>query len=449
MTLQLRPDQVEFIDAIRAAFRGGARRVLAVAPTGMGKTVCATHMIGGAVALGNRAMFAAGRTELIDQTAATLRAAGLDDIRIIQADRDEGRADAPVIVGSVQTFSSPRWRGLVPLVQLLILDEAHHCGADQYGSLVLEQPEARTVGLSATPERADGKPLGDVFDALVSGPSVAALTDAGHLVRCRIWAGPSTLKSGELAMTPLEAYQRFAAGQRAGVFCRDVAHAEAELACFTAAGVPAAIVTGAMARRRRAETLQRWRDGDILVVTSVGVLTEGFDLPQLGVAILARRFNHVGQYLQVGGRILRPYPGKTEAFLIDLGGCAHEHGPLELERAYSLTGRAISGGAREAFGHCRACGSMFRYGPSRCPHCGEEIATRPTPPPRSVDAGVTELTPARARIPWVSSLLAKRDGHCAKCARWFPRGTPIYWTSGKRGSARHQKCPLPSVGVGP
>jgi DNA repair protein RadD len=463
--VQLRPHQEQFLSDVRGAFRAGHRRVLGTAPTGMGKTLCGATMTRGAVANGNRVLFAAGRRELIRQTVATFaRCAGIDltdttslsevvealantatPVRVIQAANDLGPTDAPVIVGSVQTLSAPRWLGALAPVQFGILDEAHHGSAATWSDLVKSQPDARWVGLSATPERGDGKPL-DLFDVLVPGPSVRQLTELGYLVPCRTWAGPATLKPGELAMTPLEAYQRFAAGQRAAVFCRDRAHARAELAVFQAAGIQSAVITGDMPDRARDAALAAWRSGDVLAALSVNVLTEGFDMPELGVAILARRFNHVGAYLQAGGRIVRAAPGKSQATLIDLTGCAHEHGPLEADREFYLTGKAIRpAAARDGFGQCRACGTMFLYGPRACAECGAEIPTRPAVAPRSVGVGVAELGTARPRTPWVSTLPAKRDGFCRKCGRWFPKGTPIFFTQGEAGSARHQICPAPAL----
>lgn len=447
--IQLRPYQLKFVADLRGAFRAGHRRVLGVMPTGSGKTAASAAMVAGAIANGHRVLFAAGRRELIDQTVAALAAAGVTDVRIIQAQRDEGRPDAPVIVGSVQTLCTDRWLTQLPRCQFGICDESQHSVASTWSDLIKSQPEARWVGLTATPCRSDGRPLGDLFDTLVTGPSVSDLTDLGHLVPCRIWAGPSTLKPGELAMAPLAAYRRFAPGQRASVYCRDVAHAESELELFRAAGVPSDVVTGSMPARRRAAALDAWRAGEILVVTSVGVLTEGFDLPALGTAILARRFGHVGQYLQVAGRILRTFPGKREALLVDLTGCAHEHGPVALDREYSLTGKAISGGARESFGHCPTCGFMFLYGPLTCASCGAEILVRPLAAPRDTGAGVAELAPARPRVPWVSALLARFEGTCRNCKQWFPRGTPVYSTSGERGSIRHQRCPVPATAAAP
>lgn len=450
--MQLYDDQLRFLDDLRGAFRAGHRRVVGVAPTGFGKTLAGATMAAGAVALGHRVLFAAGRRELIDQTVNAFARIGLTDVRVIQARRDEGRPDAPVIIGSVQTLSRPRWLGALPPVQFGILDEVHHSKAATWSDLVGSQSAARWVGLSATPERSDGKALGDLFDAIVRGPSVADLVAAGRLVPCRIWAGPETLKPGELALQPVEAYQRFCAGRRCAVFCRDRAHARTELAVFQADGVPTAVITGDMPDRARDAALAAWRAGDVLVALSVNVLTEGFDMPELDAAIFARRFNHCGAYLQAGGRIIRTAPGKTHATLIDLTGCAHEHGPLEIDREYSLTGRAIRGAARDSFGQCRECGTMFLYGPRQCPACGAEIPTRPLAQPRSVNAGVAELTAPRPRRPWVQPWTAKWPGRCKRCGQSFPAGTAIFFDAGVKGSERHQRCPgtaAPSVGASP
>lgn len=440
-----RPYQLRDLDRLRAAF-AQHRSVLYVGVTGSGKTVLASMAMRSAIGRGNRCLFLAGKTELLDQTVDKLNRAEVTDVRVIQAKRDIGPSDAAVTVASIQTITTDRWRDRMPPAELVILDEAQHGPAQTWAGVMRHYEKARWLGLSATPERASGEPLGDLFETLVVGPSVRELIALDCLVPCRIWAGPATLKPGELAMTPLEAYQRFAAGQRAAVFCRDRAHARAELAVFQAAGIPSSVITGEMPASRRRETLAAWRAGDVLAITSVGVLTEGFDLPELGVAILARRFNHPSSYLQAGGRIIRTAPGKTGATLIDLTGCAHEHGPLELDREYSLTGKAIrNAAARDAFGQCRACGTMFLYGPRTCAECGAEIPTRPAVAPRSVGVGVAELGTARPRTPWVSTLKAKRDGYCRKCGRWFPKGTPIFFTQGEAGNARHQICPAPAL----
>lgn len=434
MTLAPRQYQLDLIERARAEFRAGKRRVLCVAPTGSGKTLTGAYMVRGAVEQGLRVLFAAGRIELIDQTRNAFLQAGITDVRVIQGARDEGPADARVIVGSIDTIVARQ----LPPIQFGILDEAHHGNSRTWSALIDSQPEARWVGFTATPIRSDRKPMGDVFDALVIGPSVKQLTAAGHLVPCWAWAGPPTLRSGELALTPLEAYRRFSAGRRAAIFCRDVRHAESELAEFRSAGVPAGLITGAMPKRQRAAMLDGWRSGEILVGVSVDVVTEGFDMPELYAAILARRVRHIGRYLQIAGRVLRPAPGKTSAVLVDLSGCAHEHGQPDFEHEYSLTGEAISTVAKDLIRQCPECGSIFTAGPTQCEYCGFVFLVRSAPLPRSVDAGVSEI-PAAPRREYVVSIVSKYRGVCVECKKPIGRGDPIWWATVAK-KARHQRC---------
>src|SRR5205823_4743266 len=130
------------------------------------------------------------------------------------------------------------------------------------------------------------------------------LTDLGWLAPSMVWAGPENLKQGELAMTPLEAYAQFAGGDLTAVYCRDRAHARAELEVFRVAGIPVDLVDGTLSPTRRAAILAAWAAGELRVVMSVGCLTTGFDLPALAVAIIARKIGHPTLYLQIGGRVL-------------------------------------------------------------------------------------------------------------------------------------------------
>src|SRR5690349_19849506 len=200
VTLTLRPYQLRAIDDLRAAFRRGRRAPCLVLPTGGGKTIVAAEIIRSAVALGNRVLFAAHRRELISQTVAKLALAGIWDVRVIRAASDSGRPDAPVVVGSIQTLTMPRWSGRLPHADLLVPDECHHLMADRWRAIASGYPAARILGLTATPERADGRALGDVFDDIVIGATVSELTDAGYLVPCRVFAPPEQLDTAELAL---------------------------------------------------------------------------------------------------------------------------------------------------------------------------------------------------------------------------------------------------------
>jgi superfamily II DNA or RNA helicase len=440
----LRPYQATAIAKLREAYGRGRRAPCLVLPTGAGKTVVAAEIIRSATARGRRSLFLADRTELIEQTVAKLALAGVVNVRVIQAERDDGRADAFVAVASVDTLTRDRWDGRRPAADLIIQDECHHVVAASYRRVVDAYPCALLLGLTATPARHDGLPLGDVFDELVIGPTVRELTDLGHLVRCRVWAPSTELKAGKIALDPVAVYQQHGRGARAIVFPVSVEHARAVVADFVAAGITAEVVTGKCSATKRKRVLAAFAAGEVRVVASCGVLTEGFDCPAAGVAILARRFGHAGAFLQAAGRILRPAPGKTEATLIDLCGSVHVHGTPDMDRSYSLTGEAIRAGVeRDEIRQCRTCGSVFPSA-ARCTYCGADMPARPIQLPRSTGEGVVEVDAVRPPPrSWVVLLPAKHAGQCAACAQWFPPGTAIRWAKGAR--PRHQQCPTPGA----
>lgn len=439
--ITLRPYQERAIDALRDAYVRGRRAPCLVLPTGGGKTRIAAAIIQAAIARGRRVLFAAHRTELIDQTVAKLADVGVTDVRVIQAARDEGRADAPVIVGSIQTLTTDRWVDGIPAVDLAILDECHHAVCGSWRRVLKPHPRALLLGLTATPERGDGQPLGDLFDELVVGATVRELTDLGHLVPCRVWAPDRQLDAGKLALDPVDAYEQHGQGRPAIVFAATIAHARELAVRF---GDRADVVTGTGSRDARRVALERFAAGELRVIVNVAVLTEGFDCPSAAVAILARRMRHAGTYLQMVGRVLRPAPGKLGATLVDLVGAVHEHGTPDLDRDYSLTGEAISKPVRLAIRQCSSCGSVFAAA-AACPHCGAAVPVRPAELPRSTGVGVSDVTGSATawRPPWWSALFAKREGYCKKCGRWFPRGTPVYWAKGK--GTKHQRCPGPAL----
>jgi len=237
MTVQLRPYQERAIAQLRAAYAAGRRAPCLVLPTGAGKTRVAAAVIAAAVQRSKRILFAAHRTELIDQTVEKLAEAEVTDVRIIQADRNLGEASSPVTVASIQTLTTDRWLGQLPTADLIILDECHHVSCDSWGRVVTAYPDALMMGLTATPQRGDGQPL-DTFDAMIVGATVRELMDLGHLVRCRVWGGPPDLKRGQLALDPVAAYQQHGGDRLAIVFAATVRHAHELVTSFRAAGIP-------------------------------------------------------------------------------------------------------------------------------------------------------------------------------------------------------------------
>lgn len=361
----LRPYQVRAVSSLREHVRAGNRRVLLVLPTGGGKTLIATEIAKRHVATGGRVLVLAHRAELIRQTADAFRG---EPVRVIQAARSGGPADARIVVASIPTLAARP--DSLPPATLVIFDEAHHTRAKSWERIASAYRDAILIGLTATPQRADGKPLGDLFNAITVVSTVRELTDMGYLVPCSVFA-PEEF-SDALAADPADAYLEHGNGRKGIIFCATVEHARATADRLVAAGVPAACVDGHLAPSVRRAYLDSYAAGTIRVVTNCAVLTEGFNDPGAEVCILARACDHIGLYLQIVGRILRPAPGKDSATLIDLRGVARRHGLPDDPREYSLDGDPIrTVDALPALKQCLRCGYCGRAWRA-CPACENE-----------------------------------------------------------------------------
>lgn len=370
----LRAYQSRTLDLVSEEWHKGALRVIAVGPTGCGKTLTATHGVARAVARNRRALWLAPRIELIDQAAATLEDEGMR-VGVIAASSDRPiDLEAPVQVASVQTLLA---RGIYPTVDLVVADEAHHFGetAAEWSKLFTEHyPRTRVLGLTATPERGDGSGLAPLFDALVVGCTVRELVDLNAtdpstgLVWCDVDRPGRMLKSGELAQPPVKRWLEVADGRPTIAFARNVEKAEDLAREFAAAGVSAKCVHGKTPARDRAFALEAFRAGLVKVLTCVYVLTEGTDLPMAEVCLLARGAGTQGIFLQMVGRVLRPSPatGKRDALLIDLQGVSWLHRMPEDPRIFSLTGRGITVANDVA---CPVCKRLLSD-PAACAFCG-------------------------------------------------------------------------------
>src|SRR6516164_3949750 len=166
----LRPYQERDVGELRQRFGRGVRRVCYQAPTGSGKTVLFAFIVAGAMARGNRTVIIGHRDEIVRQVSAAL--VELDVAHGIIAAGYE-RTKAPVQVANVATLV--RRLEEVEAPDLIVVDEAHHSVAGMWRKILAHWPAAKVLGVTATPERLDGKGLDDVFDELVIGPTVAEL----------------------------------------------------------------------------------------------------------------------------------------------------------------------------------------------------------------------------------------------------------------------------------
>lgn len=419
MTPTLRPFQAAAVAEIRGAYMAGHRRVLFVLPTGGGKTYTFVHIAEQAAARGNRVGILVHRQELVDQASTSLHAIGCHHGVIAAGYRMD--LSHGVQVASVQTLAR-RLHQLPPdFFQLLIIDEAHHAVAGQWAKILAAMPRAHTLGVTATPERLDGRGLAEQFDTLIQGPTAAWLTAEGFLVPARVFAPPGIdlssirrgsldtragqqtaagiLQAGQAMGDAVSHYRRTIQPEHNGTaiaFCCSVAHADAVAEAFRAQGIAAARLDGTMDRLARRRLIADLGAGVLKVLTSCDIVSEGTDIPSVTGAILLRPTDSLGLYLQQVGRVLRPAPGKRVAVVNDHVGNSSRHGLPADEREWTLQGRTRRGRAAAAELPVRVCDRCFCTMPSAlltCPECGHVAEAAGPRNLETVAGALVELTP--------------------------------------------------------
>lgn len=446
----LRPYQQDIRDDIESRWLGVAN-VLAVLPTGAGKTVLFSSILadepGASCAI-------AHRQELVSQISLALarngvrhRIIGQDAVirMIVRLHMEEVGANyvvpnAKCAVASVNTLTGKKFseslKPWLPTVKLWVQDEAHHVLRDnQWGRAAAMFPNARGLGVTATPLRADGNGLGrhadGLFDTMVIGPSMRDLINMGFLTEYRIFAPPSTFQRDQVAVSQttgdfnldqmrkavaasslvvhdekqivgdiVQHYQRIASGKLGVTFVPDIATAETVAEQFNAAGVPAMAVSSKTHDDERCKILRRFKSRELLQLVNCDLFGEGFDLPAIEVVSMGRPTESYGLYVQQFGRALRLLDGKDRAIIIDHVGNVMRHGLPDAPREWSLDRRERRSSGKSDASTIRAClnpecGAVYERFRDACPYCGTPV---PPPAERSrpefVDGDLFELDPA-------------------------------------------------------
>lgn len=352
----LRWYQSESLDAVVTAWNRGVKRPALVLCTGSGKTVILAQLVSLRVrGHRSRVLILVHREELVDQTVAKLHHADPHlSVGVIKAERHELNAD--VVVASVASISRRLGVGRRAIspdrFDLVIVDEAHHASARTYMATLeffgVMDKASDTVGLgvTATLARADNVPLGHVWEEVVFVYDTTQAIEDGYLVRpiaqrvvlddlrldlAKISHGDYTagdlgekmIRSGAKIGEAILAHAvRDGRVRRGIVFAPDVDCCRLWAADFNAMGIRSRVVTGDTPREERRATYDATHRHANDMIVSCMVLTEGFDLPSVEVAVIARPTRSLPLYTQMVGRVLRPSPktGKTDALVLDVMG---------------------------------------------------------------------------------------------------------------------------------
>lgn len=393
MAIVLREDQEDVRAKLRVALRSN-RSVLTYAPTGFGKTVLTSALIKILFDASKRVIFAVHRQDLITQTAKTFEKFGIPFSYIAA-----GHHFNPyhrVFIASIPTLKNRL--GKFP-ADYLFVDEAHLSMSAGWKAVVdhYKASKTRIIGLTGSPERLDGKPLGDAWDTMVLGPSPRWLIERGHLSRYRAFAPAGVdlsgvhTRGGDYVASEIDElmagravlagavrhWRKYAAGKRTIAFTPSIARAEQLAAEFCANGISAVSIDGNTPREDRTRYFNAFADGEIEVITSVNLFCEGFDLAAqvdrdvtVEAVLLYRPTQSLALHLQQVGRALRKKP--EPAIILDLVGNLARLGLPDDDREWSLAGRAKKT-AEVKVAQCPDCFASHSPAPV-CPECGHAYA---------------------------------------------------------------------------
>lgn len=397
----LRSRQQEFVDKCMVALADNDN-TLGVAPTGAGKTLMFSKVIG-EIHKHNpnlKVCVLAHRDELTAQNEEKFKWVN-PSISTSIVDSYGKSWDGQVAFAMIQTLARENNLKEMPLVDLMVIDEAHHVTAPSYKHVIdyarKANPELKILGVTATPERGDKSSLGEVFNNCCDQIKIGELILSGNLVRPVTFVidmgnateklkalrtrGKGDYNDAEVASIldsePLNSevirHWREKAGKRQTViFCSSVAHARNVMNSFNAAGISTALITGEMTKEQRAIVFENMTKGMIQVIVNVAVLTEGWNYPPISCVVLLRQSSYKSTMVQMIGRGLRTidpaiYPDiiKKDCVVLDFGISTILHGSLD--QMINLRSK------NKGFRICPSCKKKIPKEAEECPLCNADL----------------------------------------------------------------------------
>lgn len=338
--MELRPYQKEAVKAIFDEWQQGRRKTLLVLATGLGKTIVFCKVIEKLAKQDERVLILAHRGELLDQaTDKLLKTTGLETALEKAESSCLDKPDVHVVVGSVQTLQGDKRlnRFRKDYFSTIVIDEAHHALSDSYQRILEHFPDAKVLGVTATPDRGDKRNLGQYFDSIAYEYSIAQGIRDGYLSKIRALTIPLEIDisdvsqnaagdfaAGELG-SALEPYLEaiadkmvdHCAKRKTIVFLPLVATSQRFCDLLNAKGLTAEEINGGDIPEVRKQKLKNFEEGRTQVLCNSMLLTEGFDCPSIDCVICLRPTKVRSLYTQIVGRGTRLFPGKDYLLLLD------------------------------------------------------------------------------------------------------------------------------------
>ncbi len=336
MAMELRPYQQEARDSIFEQWDSGIRRTLLVLPTGCGKTIVFAKVTEDCVRHGDRVLILAHRGELLEQAADKIASVTGLGCATEKAEETCIGSWYRITVGSVQTLMREKRLGQFPAdyFRTIIIDEAHHCVSDSYQRVLQHFPDAKVLGVTATPDRGDMRNLGEYFESLAYEYTLPKAIRSGYLSPIKALTIPLKMdltgvsvqagdfKASEIG-TALDPYLyqiademvKYCMDRKTVVFLPLVKTSQKFRDILNSRGFRAAEVNGESTDR--AEVLADFDTGKYNVLCNSMLLTEGWDCPSVDCIVVLRPTKVRSLYSQMVGRGTRLFPGKDHLLLLD------------------------------------------------------------------------------------------------------------------------------------
>jgi superfamily II DNA or RNA helicase len=386
--MELYPYQKEVIKKLYSKIKDNEKRICLYAPTGAGKTVIISKVIQDALTKNRKILFLVHRGELVNQTLKTLKNFDIN-AGVIKAGYLPD-PNLPVQIASIQTLNV---RGLPKLIDIVFIDECHTTSYYKSCKEILKYHDGLAIGITATPWRTKKKEgLSEYYNSILKAPLPFKLIDLGFLVPPVYFGYDNEIDlsevrtiAGEYALDELDVvcntkkvikrivkeYIRLAHNRTTICFAITVSHAKQISNLFNEAGIKAGYIEAKTSPLERSDKYIQLSKGELKVLASVGVLTEGFDVRSVSAIILARPTKSMALNYQMVGRGLRIHKesNKKDCIVIDFSNNTERHGMVQTLDSVELD-TPLDTESKQMTKTCPNCNNLMTLNVMECSNCG-------------------------------------------------------------------------------